>query len=738
MINHDLPAGLDDNSATHYGRKILMVDDEPRLAESLRYLMAKRGFDQHICTSGMEALATLGQETFDLILLDLGLPDMSGHEVLEHIRNISSDTPVIIVSGESSIDAAIDALHKGVYDFVRKPYEADQLLHTIENALHQVDLERTNKLINEKLEHSRNLYRYLVDSSPDIIYTLDEEGNFSFINDSVETLLGYSKKEVLGKHYSTLVYEEDIDRAKYVFNERRRDHRVANNVELRLKCKDTHERFRHFESSFVTIVLKSKGLYSAHKKDEPFLGTYGVARDIHDRKKAEETIHYQAFHDALTDLPNRALFKDRLGLAVTQSQRNSERFAVMFIDLDRFKLINDTLGHPFGDELLKIVAARIKKCLREGDTLARVGGDEFTLLLPKIATQKHVSMMATKILAELHHPFILDGHETFISGSIGIAMYPDHGDTSDLLIKSADIAMYHVKWEGKNGYMFYNAEMNSVFNRKLSMENELRRALDGDQLVLFYQPQVQVDQQAIVGVEALVRWIHPEQGLVSPSEFISLAEETGLITRITEWVVSESLKQYRIWLELGIENLELSINVSPQDIEREDFVSMIKSALNKHRIEGSTLKIEITEGTLMRDMENSIIKLKELNAIGVKVAIDDFGTCYSSLSYLKRFPINTIKIDKSFVHDIQEGVLDIPIISAIAAIAHGFKMNLIAEGVETTEQMGVLSSMGCHEMQGFLFSRPLNTEEATDALRNQHKVFHRAHLPMQINPLKIN
>jgi diguanylate cyclase (GGDEF)-like protein/PAS domain S-box-containing protein len=709
------------------GGKVLVVDDEPRLCESLLTLLSLRGFDHQVCTSGAEAINSLSHESFDAILLDLNLPDMGGLDVMEHINQANIHTPVIIVSGDGSINSAIKALRSGVYDYVRKPYEPEQLLKTVGNAIYKTKLERANKAIYTKLEHSRNLYRYLIDSSPDFIYTLDQDGNFNFVNDRASDLLGYTKEELLGQHYSFIVFEEDIDRAKFVFNERRTDDRTQINIELRLKCKNADPKFRHFETTFITIVLKSKGLYSDEDGIQPFLGTYGVARDISDRKKIEEAVNYQAYHDALTDLPNRALFKDRLGVAIAQSERDGDQFAVMFVDLDRFKWVNDTLGHQIGDELLKLVATRLKRCLRKGDTLARIGGDEFTLLLPKIKNREDARLTAGKILKQLNRSFNLLGSEVFISASIGVALFPEHGDSIETLLKSADIAMYHVKWEGKNGARFYNSEMNVIFHRKLSIENDLRRALESsDQFVLNYQPQVDINESKIVGMEVLARWLHPEQGLISPSEFIPLAEETGLITQITEMVFGRACAQFRLWQAMGFNDVKMAINFSPKDIERNDFVHFIKNELQQNQLTPDTLEVEITEGTVMGDLENTVRKFKELSALGVQISVDDFGTCYSSLGYLKKFPLHTIKIDKSFVHDIQEGAIDVPIVSAITAIAQGFKMSLIAEGVETAEQMRVLQNQGCSIMQGFLYSRPVSAEDATDLLANQHRLFIRA------------
>jgi diguanylate cyclase (GGDEF)-like protein/PAS domain S-box-containing protein len=712
--------------------RVLIIDDDLRLNESLKLLLRLRGYDPQSCASGIQALRVLEQENFDVILLDIDLPDISGHDVAKHVLQTGVLTPIIVISGGNSIDSAIQALRNGVTDFIKKPYQPEHLLKTIENTTYRRQLEKTNQLISNKLEHSRNLYRYLIDSSPDIIYTVDQQGCFTFVNDQIKSL-GFSKEELIGQHFSFLVHEEDMDRAKFVFNERRKDSRTKHNIELRLKCRSTATRFRHFESHFATIVLKSRGLYAnSTDETETFLGTYGVARDISDRKRIEEAITHQAHHDALTDLPNRALFKDRLGLMITMSQREGLQCATLFADLDRFKWVNDTLGHMHGDELLKMVATRLKNCLRKGDTLARLGGDEFTVLLHNIKGRENALNIAEKILAEINRPFMLAEQEVFISASIGIAMYPDDGTTIEALLKSADIAMYHVKWEGKNGVCFYNPGMNVIFHRKLSMENDLRRALEaGNQFVLHFQPQVDVENSRIVGMEALVRWQHPEHGLVFPDEFIPLAEETGLITQITEWVFDRACSELAGWKNGGFSDVRMSINFSPKDIGRPDFSDMVKNGLTKHGISGESLEIEITESLIMSDRENATLKLKALSALGIQIAIDDFGTGYSSLGYLKEFPLHTIKIDKSFVHDMADSTQPNPIISAIAALAHGYKMVLIAEGVETVGHLQALRSMGCRIMQGFLFSRPITGEEAISFLARQQSLFYRSSLPSE-------
>jgi diguanylate cyclase (GGDEF)-like protein len=689
--------------------RILLVDDEPRLLSSLYELLRDRGYHLVTASCGQEALAHLGRVRFDLVLLDLRLPDMSGHDIMDFINEKDIDADVIVMSGEVGIDAAIGALKRGAYDYLRKPYSREELLKTVANALQQRRLELANLRIASQLENSEKLYRYLVDSSPDIIYTLNHEGRFTFVNDRAYQLLGFARDDLIGKHYSILVHEEDLERARYVFNERRVDERASRNVELRLKCHAFSTQDRTFNNTLMTISLNSIGMHVPDHdvKKLEFFGTYGVARDITDRKRAEEIISYQAYHDILTDLPNRMLFKDRLGLAVIQAKRKLTELAVMFIDLDRFKLVNDTLGHVKGDELLQQVSLRLKDCLRRGDTLARQGGDEFTIVLPELRDRQDAKMIADKFLECLHKPFDLDGHEVHISASIGIAIYPGDGESIDELLRHADIAMYQVKALGKNGHSFYHNSMLDVSHQKIALEQSLRKALEQNELEMYYQPQMDVITGRIIGAEGLMRWNHPQRGLLTAGEFLPFAEENGLMLPISDWMIGALCRDMLQWNAQGGEAIRLSLNLSPQYLDRGDFFEKMRGALVRFGISPAQIEVEITENICIRNPQYAIEQLNKLCQLGVSVAIDDFGTGYSSLSYLHRFPIHTIKIDQSFVKEIHDENGHYPVILAIISIARGLGLHLIAEGVETDVQARYLKANGCLTMQGYLYHRPI-------------------------------
>jgi diguanylate cyclase (GGDEF)-like protein/PAS domain S-box-containing protein len=694
--------------------QILVVEDEPRYLESTRLLLKHYGHGVTTARDGVQARACLTKKSFDLVLLDLHLPDATGLDILADMAPQLERSMVIVVSGDTSIDSAIQALRAGAYDFLRKPYEPEELVKSLRNAARELALKRENRVIQARLERSEQWHRFLVNNSPDIIYTLDAEGRFSYLNDCVEGITGRTKADLLGQPWEALVPEAERESARWRMNERRTGDRATRNFELLLQKRPASDSGAP-GPAHVVVELSASGMYQeAADGSRRFLGTYGVARDISERKKAEATISFH--HDLLTGLPNRALFKDRLTQAIANARRHGLLLAVMFLDLDRFKSVNDTLGHLVGDELLQLVSQRLRHCLREGDTLARIGGDEFMLLLPHIRTRDNAAYIAEKIIAALKTPFHLNSHELYISASIGIAIYPDDGTTQETLIKHADIAMYSAKDQGRNDFRFFDSGLNQHLTGRMAVESDLRRGLQRGEFEMHYQPKVDTIHGRIIGMEALIRWHHPQRGLVHPDEFISVAEESGLIAPMSDWVLDTVCRQARAWQDQALPPTALAVNLPARHIEHPDFVDQFVRVLRDHRLEGRGIGIEITESTLMRDMEGSVHKLRQLSDMGVEISIDDFGTGYSSLSYLKRLPVHCLKIDRSFVHDLHSQDNGAPLVAGIAAMAKGLRLNLVAEGVETQAQLEFLRQIGCDAYQGYLFSQPVSAAEATRML----------------------
>lgn len=700
--------------------RLLVVDDEPLILEGLSRLLAARDYDVVLANGGCEALIAIGKQQFDVILLDLGMPDMDGNEVLRFVAERCAETPVIVVSGDSTIDAAIRALRGGAADFVRKPYEPEELLRRIDNTLTRRRLEKENNHILQRLQQSEKWHRFLVNSSPDFIYTLDCDGRFTFVNDRVESLIGYRREDLVGQHYSLVIHDEDIPRAEHVFNERRSGDRNARNVEIRLKCNPGVRRPRLMNGRCKTVELTATGMYDAEASpfERRFIGTYGVAKDVTERKQAEETVHYQAYHDLLTGLPNRALFRDHLGLMLAQAKRTQQPLAVLSLDLDHFKLINDSLGHTIGDELLLAVGARLRQCLREGDTLARLGGDEFAVLLPTLVSRSDVEHICSKIIQVLSKPVTIKGHEIYISVSIGACVAPEDGDLIDGLILQAEIAMYKAKTAGRSRLQFWESGMQAPYSERMTIEADLRRALARNEFVLFYQPQVDTATGEIRGFEALLRWWHPQRGFLTPADFIGVAEESGVIVPIGDWVLHQAGAQMNEWRKAGLPLVRLSVNISARQLESPDFVESVMRAVQAYSLDANLLELEITESLLMRDFEANAIKLGRLSASGIRLAIDDFGTGYCSFKYLARFPIHTLKIDQSFVQDLDREE-NMSIVNAMVAMGRSMHLNVIAEGVETESQRVRLEQMQCHEVQGYYYSIPLSGQEAT-ALLGEH------------------
>jgi diguanylate cyclase (GGDEF)-like protein/PAS domain S-box-containing protein len=440
-----------------------------------------------------------------------------------------------------------------------------------------------------------------------------------------------------------------------------------------------------------------------------------LQKEIFERMQAEQRIWHVAHHDALTGLPNRALLHDRLEQALTQASRDGHRVAVMFIDLDRFKSINDSLGHAIGDGLLRHVGERLNGVVRAVDTVSRHGGDEFIVVLRQIAGTEDAILVAEKIIAALAVPLLVQGHELRATPSIGISIYPDDGTEAMQLMKNADTAMYHAKALGRNNFQFFTARMNEEATRVFHLEQQLRHALDANQLLLHFQPQVNMQDRAVCGMEALVRWLHPDLGMMSPADFIPVAEDSGMILPLGEWVLAEALHQNRRWQEAGYPLLPIAVNLSPRQFRQKGLVASVRRLLAETGQPARLLELEITESSLMQDVDEALEKVRELAAMGVQLVIDDFGTGYSSLNHLKRFPVHKLKIDQSFVRDLGVDWDDGAIVAAIVGLARALNLETLAEGVETAEQLKMLRNYGCHRFQGFYFSRPLAADQA-DAL----------------------
>jgi len=428
-------------------------------------------------------------------------------------------------------------------------------------------------------------------------------------------------------------------------------------------------------------------------------------------REANAELQHLVLHDTLTKLPNRLLLEDRVQQAVEDCRRGAAHCAVIFVDLDRFKTLNDSLGHFAGDTVLRAVADRLRSAVRQEDTVSRLGGDEFVVLLKHVARAEDAADVARKIIDAISHPIVLEPHELRIGASLGISVFPDHGEDATRLIANADAAMYHVKKSGRSNFAFFAREMGTYFPKRLALENELRAAIEKKQFVLYYQPKVDMRSARIMGMEALVRWRHPQKGLVPPSEFIPFAEETGLIIPLGNWVLQEACRQTREWHERGIRDLVVAVNISGVQFQQPDLVENVSEALRQSRLQARYLELEITESVVMQNAPEAIVMLEQLHHMGVGLSIDDFGTGYSSLNYLKRFPIDKLKIDQSFIRDISADADDAAIVQAIIAMAHGLRLRVVAEGVENEAQLDFLRALNNDEYQGFLYSKPLQARE---------------------------
>ncbi|TFW27965.1 EAL domain-containing protein [Massilia arenosa] len=691
--------------AIHSKRGVVLVaDDDPVMRMLMLEMLAQVGLHGVEAADGLEAVALFRTADPDLVLMDVDMPRMDGFTACAEMRKLDSGAtvPIIMVTGGDDLEAVTNAYEAGATDFVSKPINWPILGHRVLYVLRASDA-----IVRLRIADAHN--RAVLAAIPDTFFRLNKDGFYLDYEQGYDTKAAFPPVSCVGKHVSEVLPAPIAARLLDQMHTVLASQRVRTvEYDLTLESGDV----QHFEARLVTTGAGD---------------VFGLVRDISERKRTEEQIRRLAYCDSLTGIPNRQAFLETLERELARSKRNDKKFAVLFMDLDAFKRINDTLGHNVGDLLLKIVSDRLRETVRPGDlvahdegtSLARLGGDEFTILLPDLDKVEDALNVAHRIKDAMRRPFLIEGHEIFVTASIGISLYPEDGDDCNSLLKFADTAMYHAKNCGKNNAKLYSSSLTMQIMSHVQLEVGLRRALQNDELYLLYQPQIDVRSGEIVGVEALVRWRHPERGIISPTEFIPLAEETGLIVPIGEWVLRSACNQARSWQRLTHRSLRMAVNLSARQFKDENLAQIVLSALSDTGLEPRLLELELTEGTLMDDAKATLVTLEQLRGIGVYLSIDDFGTGYSSMNYLKRFDVRALKIDKSFICGLPQDSENAAITRAIIAMAHGLKMVVVAEGVETGEQLVLLEEYGCDMAQGFYFGRPSPAEAITEKLRLQ-------------------
>jgi diguanylate cyclase (GGDEF)-like protein/PAS domain S-box-containing protein len=554
--------------------------------------------------------------------------------------------------------------------------------------------------LKSRLRQSEGMVTVLSQHSSDLTYIVNEDCRFTYVSPSICKLTQYEPDEILLAEPGAFIHVDDVEMVREAIRDAFKEPGTLIPInDHRVRHRDL--KWLYFEGSAICMP------------DETDVdGVIVSCHDVTERKRQEETIYRQANYDTLTGLPNRLMFADRLGTALLRGRRERHKVGLLFIDLDGFKKVNDTLGHNAGDDLLTEVARRLQACVRQDDTIARLGGDEFTVILPNIREPHDTEIVAKKVIERVREPIYLGDNEVYVSASIGITLYPDDAEDEETLIKHADTAMYEAKAAGRRTYKFFTANMNQAAQEKMELESELRAAIDRDEFDIRYQPIIDLKSGRITGTEALVRWNHPTRGFTSPDLFIPLAEEQGMIVAIGEWVFRQACCMARQWREDGHDNLQMAVNVSPRQCQEPDFGEMIERILEETGLPSSGVTLEITESLFIEGAhETAVSALHGLRHKGSLLSLDDFGTGYSSLSYLKRFPVDVLKIDREFVNDVTTAAEDQALCQAVIAMAHAFELNVVGEGVETLDHARVLRDMGCDRAQGYLISKPLSGAE---------------------------
>ena len=643
--------------------------------------------------------AALEEETWDIIFADYTMPRFDGLAALHLLRANNADIPFIFVSGTIGEDTAVMAMRAGAQDYIMKGRNK-RLLPAVERELHEAELRRERR----QAEQARARLIATLEASTDFVGMANAEGQMFYLNRAGRGMLGID-------------YDEDVTNMKLIDLSPAWSSGFLNDA-LSIAHRDG------VWSGECQLVTRNGGeipvsqLILAHHDDAGAVEFYSaIARDMGERKRFEEELRHQATHDSLTGLPNRVLLQDRLETALMTAQRQKIGVAVLFLDLDNFKRINDTLGHSAGDALLRQVGERLRNRLRTTDTVGRRGGDEFMVVFNHPCDVKEVMAVVNKVRGVFAQPFNCEGEELFVTCTLGVALSPEDGRDAETLVKNADIAMYRAKEKGKDQYQFYIPDMNAESRAMLTLETELRRALDRGEFVLHYQPQLDVRSRRTVGFEALIRWQHPRQGLLMPDQFVPLLEESGLIVSVGEWVLRSACAQWRAWRAQGWRGLRVAINVSARQFGSSDIVELVRQVVEEEQVPAACVELEVTETVVMQDVMRAAEILNDLRRIGVRPAIDDFGTGYASLSYLKRFAIDILKIDQSFVYDVDSDYDDAAIIEAITSLGHNLGMEVVAEGVETQAQFEFLRSQGCDTVQGYLVGRPMPIVEIENFLQ---------------------
>jgi diguanylate cyclase (GGDEF)-like protein/PAS domain S-box-containing protein len=707
----DLRMAITDLAST-----ILIVDDEVNNRKLLDVLLRAEGYLTFSAASAEEALIFIERSAPDLILLDVMMPGMDGYQLAAILKAdpVTLSIPIIMLTAQVDRSARIAGLKAGAEEFLTKPFEPAELSLRVRNLLRLKefsDFLQNHRVILEEQVQARTAdlhrFRAAMDATADAICLVSRSTmRFVEINATACRMLGYAREEMfkigpaqlstgpthlLEQEFDAIIAGDTANEMKEILLRRKDGSHLL--VEVR----------RHAQQSGADWII------------------VGVLRDITERKEAEKRLIQMAHYDALTNLPNRTLFYKNLARIMAKAADRDRGIALLCIDLDHFKNVNDTRGHALGDELLCQVSSRLLECIRTRDFIARLGGDEFAIILAARDGQQRAQVVANRVRAILRRPFALRDNEVVVSASVGIALYPDDANNAETLIKYADTAMYQAKHAGRDTFRFFTTQMNDDALARLDLENALRKAVVNEEFILHYQPKMDVNSGCICGLEALLRWERPEVGLVPPGKFIPVLEDTGLIVPVGRWVIEAACKQIEAWLASSIGPMVISVNVAGRQFIDGSLERDVTRALGNHHIPANLLELELTESTLMTNTESIVKTLKHFRDLGVGISIDDFGTGYSSLAYLRRFPVDKLKIDMAFIRGIATSADDAAIVLAIIRMAHTLKLEVVAEGVETTEQLAYLRIHGCDQIQGYYFSRPLPLSELEKMLHGMDR-----------------